>query len=408
MFLSYKYKLYPTQDQEVQLKCTLASLCDLYNELRSEKVNKYKENGKNLNRTDLRRLTLEKRRSNNKLQAIHSQVVQNTADRLSSAFKNFFEGRAKFPKNKKYKNYKSFTYPQSGFNVTPTKNNGHKLYLSRIGEMRVFIHRPMTGRVNRLCIKRDYGEWYAIFLIENNNTISSNEQEFDIGSMPEERITGGDLGLEKFITLDNGRFEDNPRFLRQSETKLKRLQIHMSHKKKGSRRRRRLGFRLARLHQHIKRQRENYQNQIIATILLNKDTDVLILEKLAIENMMKNHNLAKSLQDASLARFATKAFTKARILHKHVLLVDPWGTTQFCYNCLHWVLKVLSEREHNCPNCGVKLPRDENSSKLIKWLGIHGSKKRSPPSDGGLSLAERKPLPSLRGMVSLSAEAGSL
>jgi putative transposase len=107
MFLSYKYKLYPTQDQEVQLKCTLASLCDLYNELRSEKVNKYKENGKNLNRTDLRRLTLEKRRSNDKLQAIHSQVVQNTADRLSSAFKNFFEGRAKFPKNKKYKNYKS-------------------------------------------------------------------------------------------------------------------------------------------------------------------------------------------------------------------------------------------------------------------------------------------------------------
>jgi putative transposase len=273
LLLSYKYRLYPTEEQEEQLNCALASLCDLYNELRKEKVSKYKEQQVNLNQTDLRRLTLEKRKSYEKLQSIHSQVVQNTADRLSNAFKNFFVGRARFPKNKKYKNYRSFTYPQPGFNVIPpfenNNNNGHKLYLSGIGKVRLFIHRMMKGKVNRLTIKREVGEWYAIFLIENNNSTNETHQDFDIGSFPEERIRGGDMGLQKFITLDNGQTEDYPGFLRKSERKLKEIQRRFSSKTKGSRCRRRLDYRLARLHLHIRRQRENFQNQLIAT-LLNK------------------------------------------------------------------------------------------------------------------------------------------
>jgi putative transposase len=403
MLLSYKYRLYPTEKQEEQLKCTLGSLCDLYNELRSEKVKKYKENGTKLNQTDLRRFTLEKRRSDEKLKIIHSQVVQNTADRLSNAFKNFFEGRAKFPKSK---NYRSFIYPQKGFNILQT-TQGHKLYLSGIGNVRTFIHRSMKGFLHRLSIKREVGEWYASFLIENNSKRPAKEVEFDISAIPEERIRGGDMGLEKFITLDDGQARDYPRFLKQSERKLKDLQDHLSRKKKGSRRRRCIGYRLARLHQHIKRQRENYQNQLISK-LLNKDADVLVLEKLSIESMIKNHNLAKSLQDSAFAKFVTKALVKARMLHKHVLFVDPWGTTQFCYNCLNWVPKDLSEREHNCPKCAVRLTRDENSGKLIKWLGIHGRSKDSSPLDEGLSLAEQEPLPSLGGMVSSGVEAGSL
>ncbi|MDG6906632.1 MAG: transposase, partial [Nitrososphaerota archaeon] len=98
-----------------------------------------------------------------------------------------------------------------------------------------------------------------------------------------------------------------------------------------------------------------------------------------------------------------KCLDKARMLGKCVLFVDPWGTSQFCYNCLEWVPKVLSEREHKCPKCGVTLARDLNSARLIRWLGIQ----RSPPSDGGLSRAEFLPLPSLRRMASKSKEAGS-
>ncbi|MGA2877234.1 MAG: helix-turn-helix domain-containing protein [Nitrososphaerales archaeon] len=126
MLRSYRYRLYPTEEQEVRLKCTFASLCNLYNELRSEKVNKYKKDKINLTKTDLRRIALAKRRSSEELKQVHSQVVQNVADRVSVAFKNIFERRSRFPKNKHYRSYRSFIYPQSGFDITPT-SEGHKL-----------------------------------------------------------------------------------------------------------------------------------------------------------------------------------------------------------------------------------------------------------------------------------------
>ena len=400
MFRSYRYRLYPTEEQEVRLKRTLASLCNLYNELRSEKVERYKKDKINLTKTDLRKIALAKRRSSEELKQVHSQVVQNVADRVSMAFKNFFERRSRFPKNKHYRSYRSFIYPQSGFNITPTPEGGHKLYLSGIGSVRAFIHRPMSGKVNRLCVKSEAGEWYGIFLIDQ---AVEPKREYDIDSIPDKRIRGADLGLEKFITLDNSTSREYPRFLRLSEDKIKHLQLHLSRKKKGSRRRRELAMKLSQLHLHVKRQREDYQNKLVST-LLNKDMDALILEKLSIENMLRNHALAKSLADASFGEFARRCIYKAQMLGKQVIFVDPWGTSQFCHNCLQWVPKDLSEREHNCPKCGVEISRDLNSAKLIKRLGLL----RSSPSDRGLSPAEPTPLPSLRRMASVGKEAGSL
>jgi putative transposase len=300
MLQSYKYRLYPASGQEVRLKRALALLCDLYNELREEKVKKYKNDKISLSKTELRKIALEKRRSSEALQQVHSQVVQNVADRVTAAFKNFFEKRARFPKNKRFRNYKSFNYPQSGFDLEPTPK-GHKLYLSGIGKMRIFVHRSMIGKVKRLCVKNEAGEWYAIFLIEQ--TIIRQLKEPDIDAVPNERIRGGDLGLERFITLDNSASEKYPRFLRRSEEKLKLVQFHLSRKKKGSGRRRKLALKLAQLHLHVKRQRDDFQNKLIST-LLNQNTEVLVLEKLAVKNMLQNHSLAKSIADSSFGRFA--------------------------------------------------------------------------------------------------------
>jgi putative transposase len=198
-----------TEEQKVRLERTLASLCELYNELRSEKVEKYKKDKINLSKTDLRSLALKKRRPSEQLRQVHSQVVQNVADRVAISFKNFFERRSRFPKSKNCRNYRSFTYPQSGFDLEPTPE-GNKIYLSGVGSVRVFIHRPMSGRVNRLSIKKEAGEWYAIFLIEQ----AVAQRGHDIGSIPDERIRGADLGLEKFITLDNSTSDEYPGFLR--------------------------------------------------------------------------------------------------------------------------------------------------------------------------------------------------
>jgi putative transposase len=210
--------------------------------------------------------------------------------------------------------------------------------------------------------------------------------------------------LENFITLDNAESVEYPAFLRKSEGEIKRLQRRLSKKHKGSKRRNAISFSLARLHQHVSRQREDFQNKLVAEIY--KENDVLVLEKLNVQNLLQNHSLAKSIADCCFSKFIRKAMFKAEMLGKHFMAIDPWGTTQFCYHCLEGVPKDLSEREHRCPNCGVELLRDLNSAKLIRRLGIL-SMERSSPSDGGLSLAEPKPLPSLKGVVSRGVEAGS-
>ena len=137
------------------------------------------------------------------------------------------------------------------------------------------------------------------------------------------------MGLEKFVVQDDSSSKEYPRFLRKSDHKIKHLQKHISRKRSGSKRWRRLAFRLARLHLHVKREREDYQNKLVST-LLNRDTDLLVLEKLSMGSMLQNHSLAKSLADASFGRFAVTCINKAKMLGKHVMFVDPWGTSQFC------------------------------------------------------------------------------
>jgi len=209
------------------------------------------------------------------------------------------------------------------------------------------------------------------------------------------------MGLTEFATFDDASSVKYPQFLRRSEDEIKHLQRHFSKKLKGSRRRHALGHRLARLHLHIRRQREDFQNKLVHRVFA--ENDVLVLEKLNVPGLLKNHSLAKSISDASWSSFARRAVFKSELFGKYAVFVDPWGTTQFCHRCLQWVPKDIATREHVCPNCGEEIPRDVNSALLIKRLGIQSR----PPTDSGSSPAEQGPLPSLREMVSPSVEAGS-
>ena len=188
----------------------------------------------------------------------------------------------------------------------------------------------------------------------------------------------------------------------RSEDKLKHLQRHHSKKLKRSRRQRRFRRRLARLHLHVKRQREDFQNKLVHKIFT--ENDILVLEKLNVSRMLQNHHLAKSISDASWSSCARRAVFKSGLLGKYTLFVDPWGASQICNKCLRWVPKDLATCEHVCPYCGEQIPRDRNSALLIKWLCIHSR----PPTANGSSPAEQGPLPSLREMASPNVEAGSL
>jgi putative transposase len=390
--LVFKYRLYPRPEQEKRFNRSLLLLCNLYNDLKAEEMRRYKEEHTSTSLTRFRGLALRSRKSNYDLQTVHSQVVQNVGDRIHRPFTNFFEGRARFPRWKKPTKYNSLTHPQSGFRLSAKEG----LYLSGVGDVRIFVHTPMLGKVKRLTVKREADGWYAIFITDREPP-----KRKPLPEIPAARIRGANVGLTEFATFDDGSSVKYPQFLRRSEDKIKHSQRHLSRKLKGSRRRRGLARRLARLHLHVKRQREDFQNKLVHRIFA--ENDVLVLEKLNISGMLKNHTLAKSISEASWKSFARKAAFKADSLGKHSVFVDPWGTTQICHGCLRWVPKDLATREHICPNCGEKIPRDRKSSLLIKWLGIQSR----PPTDSGSSPAEQGPLPSLGDLVSPSVEAGS-
>ena len=301
MFSAFRYRLYPKPGQEMRLNRSLLSLCDLYNDLKVEEMRRYREEHKSTSLTAFRVLALEARKHDEQLQDIHSQVVQNTGDRIHRSFRNFFEKRARFPKWKRSHRYNSLTFPQTGFKISLRRG----LHLSGIGYGRIFVHRPLLGRVKHLTIKREADdEWYAIFVTERETPAKRL-----IAEIPANRIRGADVGLSKFITFDNGTSTNYPYFMRRSEDKIKRLQRRFSRKQKGSRRRRELGRRLARLHLHVGRQREDFQNKLVKQIF--KENDGLILEKLNVAGMLRSHSLAKSISDSSWNSFARKAVFKA-------------------------------------------------------------------------------------------------
>jgi putative transposase len=147
---TFKYHLYPNEGQEAVMDGQLQTLCNLYNLLRNEKREKH------LPLNVLRKLALEHRGN------VHSQAAQNVASRVNSAFKNYFEGRTRFPKRKQAERYRSMTYPQSGFRLEGkivkrgkrTELVG-KLYVSKIGHVRIFLHRPLEGKVKTVTVKRE-------------------------------------------------------------------------------------------------------------------------------------------------------------------------------------------------------------------------------------------------------------
>ena len=368
MLVSFKYRIYPKPRQGRLLKSHLAALCTLYNALRDLKLRKWRSEHVSLTEFDLEQAALAIRRADGTLSQIHSQVVQEVASRVSRAFKNHFEGRARFPKRKKARKYRSLTYPQSGFKLDgevcwkgKRAELKGKLYLSKVGHVRIFMHRPLQGKVKSLTVKYEAGEWYAIFICE----VPGKPK---IEHVPEEAVVGGDLGLSKFLTLSDGSPTENPKYLRRTEAKIMRLQKVLSRAQKDSKNYRKLALRIAKLHMHVRRQREDYQDKVVAELYMK--AEAVVLERLRVKNLMRNRKLAKSLADSAFHQFIAKAKFKADLLGKWFIPVDPWGTSQFCWKCLNWTPKRLGEKTHECSKCGEKLPKAENSAKLIRRLGV--------------------------------------
>jgi putative transposase len=184
---------------------------------------------------------------------------------------------------------------------------------------------------------------------------------------PTGQETGIDLGLESFATLADSTMIHNPRCYRKAERRLKTAQRKVSRRKKGSNRRRKAVKLLAKAHHKVKRQRLDFQHKTALKLVQQYDT--IYHEDLQVANMVKNHHLAKSIQDAGWSMFLTILAFKAACAGKQVVAVPPAYTSQTCSGCGVVVSKGLSVRWHTCPDCGTSLHRDHNAALNILSLG---------------------------------------
>ncbi len=381
---AYKYRISANKATAKKLQWVLDRCRELYNAALSERKDAYKYAGKSTNVYEQKRDLVEiKEVIRQEYQEIASHVLQNVLFRLDKAFKAYFR-RVKngekpgYPRFQGKSRYDSFTYPDSaGWKVEsdPDSKKG-QLRLSKIGTVKIKLHRKIEGTIKTLTIKREGEHWYCIFTCEIGKPEALPVSYEDVGI---------DLGVTHFAALSNREFIESPRHYRKSEKKLKKLQEALSRKKRGSHRRVRAVKRVAKAHRKIRNQRQNFLHKE-SRKLVNR-YQIIVFEDLQTTNLIKRPKpkqdeegkylpngasakagLNKSMSDAGWGTFVQYCTYKAAWAGRSLVQVNPKYTSQTCSGCGAIVKKALSDRWHSC-KCGIELDRDTNAAKVILDLG---------------------------------------
>ena len=377
MCKTFKEKLRPTPTQERELEVVLWRCRTLSNTALEQRITAWQLRHVSISRYEQEAELKAIRAEFPEYAAIHSHVLQDVLARLDRTYQAFFRRlkageKPGFPRFKGRNRWHSFTFKEYGNGAR--LDNGF-LFLSKIGRIGVHWSRPIEGTPKTVTVSKEADGWYVSFSCADVpiHPLPPTSQE-----------TGIDLGLESFATLANGTRILTPAYYRNAERYLAKFQRRVSRRKKGSARRRKAVNLLAKAHQTVRRQRQDFHHK--AALSLVRHYDTIYHEDLQVRNMVKNHHLAKSISDAGWSGFLTILTFKAESAGKRVVAVDPAFTSQACSGCGVLVQKGLSVRWHNCPDCGTSLHRDHNAAKNIErrgqrlrgGVGIPASENREP------------------------------
>ncbi len=362
-----KVRIYPSQQQKVSLAQAFGTTRWVWNHFLSLTNQTYKETGKGIAKYDMIKQLpkLKKQEETEWLKNTYSQSLQSVCLNLSRAFVNFFEKRARYPRFKSRHGKQSLVYPQ---NVKLAEN---KIYFPKLDWIDAVIHRPIEGAIRTVTITKNcVEEYYASVMFEDGREKPLPDTALkDIGSHNGKAI-GLDLGLTHFcITSDSQKF-DNPRWFKKHERNLKIKQQQLSRKQKGSNNRNKSRLKLARVHHKITRCREDFHHQLSRRIV--NENQVLVLENLAIKNMVKNHCLAQAISQVGWGQFCTMLKYKAEQEGKIYLEVDRFfPSSKTCHVCLNQLGSLpLDVRHWTCNSCNTKHDRDINAAISLRDEGL--------------------------------------
>ena len=374
MLLSYKYRLRTTSTQNTVLEEQLRLCQWTYNTLLNHCFEERKAGRGTPTQFSLQNLLPTMKAQTPELDQVFSQVLQNVAKRVRSGFESYWNRKraglkAHLPRFRRADKYNSLTYPQMGFEL-----KGEELKLSRIGDLKLRLHRPVEGRVKTLTVGRGAsGRWYVVFSCEVEcKPISGREM-----------AVGVDLGLNNLVALSDGSVFEAPRKYRVAEERLGRLQRIHSGRMGGSRNREKARVKVARLSEGVANQRRDFAYKTARSIVNRYER--IFVEDLNLQNMQRNRCVSKSIADAGWGLLRNALTYMARLSEGVIAFVDPRDTSQICSGCGERVEKSLSERMHRCPTCGLVLDRDVNAARNILKRGLEiglGQAEYTPEREG--------------------------
>lgn len=365
----YKIRIYPTDEQVDAMNVQFGAARWIYNFCLEWKSTAWKERKEIISKHRLitRIAELKKQGETEWLKSADSQVLQQSVVNLDRAYRNFFEGRGKYPRFKNRRSKQSITYPQR---VKVNRADG-TIRLPKVGDVRAVFHRPFQDGdvIKQVIVSRsETGKYFASISIDNPQAEAPAPAE----ELKQSEIRALDAGLAHFATLDDARKIFNPRFLLRASKNLARKQKKLSRAKPGTANRAKARRAVAKAHERVANARRDFQQKLSRWIV--DESQAVIVETLKVLNMVKNKNLARHIADVAWSSFFSMLEYKLKWAGKRLVRVDQWfPSSKSCSaeGCGFVMSDMpLSIRQWDCPCCGARHDRDVNAALNLKAKGI--------------------------------------
>ena len=365
---SYKFRIYPNKEQQKQIDITFSHCRYVYNYFLAQRISIYKETGKSVSRYEQgRELTKMRNAEETKwlTEADRSAYTYALRD-LDAAYQNFFR-RLKTGKHVGFPKFKSKKSNRFSYTTQKIRTNikvfDNCIQLPKLGFVKCRVGKQIQGRILSATVSKNPSGKYFV-------SICCTDVEAE--PLPKtNKFIGIDLGIKHLAVDSNGVEYPNNKYLAKSEKKLARLQRQLSRKSSGSKRHEKARIKVARLYEHITNQRKDQLHKL--TTQLVRENDIICIEDLNVEGMVRNRHLAKAISDVGMGEFRRQLQHKCDWYGKTLVEIDRfYPSSQICSCCgyQNHDVKDLSVREWTCPNCGSHHDRDINAAKNILAEGL--------------------------------------